>query len=105
MQKMRKGLCMRSNLILFVLVLVNQNFIGTRDEYEDDDEYEKENDYEGGNCRAVALGFHEVSHEVKGVRNGDRGSRLTAYSTVIANCPFSFPHSAFRLPNSLASDY
>jgi hypothetical protein len=35
---------MRSNLILFVLVLVNQNFIG--DEYEDDEE--------GGSCRAVA---------------------------------------------------
>jgi hypothetical protein len=33
---------MRSNLILFVLVLVNQNFIGD----EDDDE--------GGSCRAVA---------------------------------------------------
>jgi hypothetical protein len=34
------GVCKRSNLILFVLVLVNQNFIGTRDEYEDDDEDE-----------------------------------------------------------------
>ena len=29
---------MRSNLILFVLVLVNQNFIGDEDEDEDDDE-------------------------------------------------------------------
>jgi hypothetical protein len=105
MRKIRKSVCMRSYLILFVLVLVNQNFIGTRDEYEDDDEDEKENDNEEGNCRAVSLGFHEVSHEVMGVRNGDRGSRLTAYSTGIANCPFSFPHSAFRLPNSLASDY
>jgi len=39
-----QGLCMRSNLILFVLV--NQNFIG--------DEDEKENDDQGGSCRAVA---------------------------------------------------
>ncbi len=42
---------MRSNLILFVLalVLVNQNFIGDEDEYEDDDE--------GGSCRAEAQRF------------------------------------------------
>jgi len=32
---------MRYNLILFVLVLVNQNFIG--DEYDDDDEQENDN--------------------------------------------------------------
>ncbi|CAB1062583.1 hypothetical protein D1BOALGB6SA_7363 [Olavius sp. associated proteobacterium Delta 1] len=31
-----QGGCRRSNLILFVLVLVNQNFI--EDEYQDDDE-------------------------------------------------------------------
>ncbi len=41
---------MRSNLILFVLVLVlalvDQNFIG--------DEHEDEYDDEGGSCRAVA---------------------------------------------------
>ncbi len=37
---------MRSNLILFVLVLVNQDFI--RDEHEDED------DDEGASCRAVA---------------------------------------------------
>jgi hypothetical protein len=36
---------MRSNLILFVLVLVNQNFIGDQDEYDD----------EGGSCRGEAL--------------------------------------------------
>ncbi len=29
---------MRSNLIHFVLVLVNQNFIGTREEDDDEDE-------------------------------------------------------------------
>ena len=40
-----QGGCMRSNLILFVLVLVNQNFI--RDEHED------EYDDEGGSCRTV----------------------------------------------------
>jgi hypothetical protein len=45
---------MRSNLILFVPVLVNQNFIGTRDECKDDDEYEKENDDEGVSRRALA---------------------------------------------------
>jgi hypothetical protein len=33
---------MRSNLILFVLVLVNQNFIGPRDEDEHEDEYDDE---------------------------------------------------------------
>ena len=37
-EKGAQGVCMRSDLILFVLVLVNQNFIGTRDKYEDDDE-------------------------------------------------------------------
>jgi hypothetical protein len=40
---------MRSNLILFVLVLVNQNFIGPRDEDEHEDEY----DDEGGSCGTV----------------------------------------------------
>jgi hypothetical protein len=39
---------MRSNLILFVLVLVNQNFIGPRDEDEHEDEYDDEYDDEGG---------------------------------------------------------
>ncbi len=47
MRKIRKGVCMRSNLILFVLVLVNQNFIGTRDE---DDEEDDEDD----SCCVVA---------------------------------------------------
>jgi hypothetical protein len=31
---------MRSNLIFFVLVLVNQNFIGARDENENEDDDE-----------------------------------------------------------------
>ena len=45
---------MRSNLILFVLVLVlaNQNFTG----YKGEDEYE----YEGGNCRAKILPRREL---------------------------------------------
>jgi len=68
---------------VLVLVLVNQNFIGTRDE----DEY---ND-EGGSCRAVSLGFHIVSQKVTGVRNGDRGSGLRAYSIGIAIFQFFFP--------------
>ena len=69
---------MRSNLILFVLVLVNQNFIGNEDE--------------DGSCRAMTqrakaahltsvfctlkprvelhendIGFHEVSYEASGI--------------------------------------
>ena len=47
-EKGAQGVCMRFNLILFVLVvvlvLVNRNFI------EDEDEY----DNEGGTCRSVA---------------------------------------------------
>ena len=53
---------MRSNLIFFVFVLVNQNFIGPRDEYEDDDEVrtlqQRVEVHENG------IGFHVVSYEV-----------------------------------------
>ena len=78
MRKIRKGasVCIRSNLILFVVVLVLVLEIGilwgTMDEYEDDDEDEV------CSCRAVSPGFHIVSQKVTGVRNGDRGLGRTA---------------------------
>ena len=37
-EKGAQGVCTRSNLTLFVLVLVNQNLGQARDEHEDDDE-------------------------------------------------------------------
>ena len=53
---------------MLVLVLVNQNFIGTRDEYEYDDEDEV------CSCRAVSPGVHIVSQKVTGVRCQEFGS-------------------------------
>jgi hypothetical protein len=74
-------------VLVLVLVLVLEIGIlwGTRGEYND----------EGGSCRAVSSGFHIVSQKVTGVRNGDRGSGLRAYSIGIAIFQFFF-----RIPKS-----
>ena len=75
-QKKAQGLGMRSNLILFVLVLVNQNYI----EYDD----------EGGNCRTLA-------NNAPSFRIPHSHFRILFAFPL----PHSFgTHSSFRIPHS-----